>query len=79
MAPLQHIWLTIFNFAPAIILGIYKEWWVGIIAFIAGFILSWILAFTVTTIIPEKVFSIWAWIKPPIVAAIILYLCWNLF
>ena len=79
MSPLQNLWLTIFNFSPAIILGIYKQLWVGIIAFIAGYILSWLLLFAVTINIPYKAMTVWSWIKPPIVALSILALGWNLF
>ena len=79
MTAIQQLWLTIFNFGPAIILGIYKEWWVGIIALVAGFILSWLLVFIVTVNIPEKAMTLWAWIKPPIIALSVLGLGWKFF
>jgi hypothetical protein len=72
MTPMQNLWLTIFNFGPAIILSIYKQWWVGLVALVATFVLSWALVFVVTMNLSGKAMTIWAWIKPPIIAAIVL-------
>ena len=72
MTPLQNLYLTIFNFAPAIILGIYKQWWVGLLALGFSFALSWILTFVVTMNIPTNAMAVWAWAKPPIVASVVL-------
>lgn len=71
MTPIQNIWLTIFNFGPAIYLGIYKQWWVGVLALVATFALSWVLVLFVSSKMPINILSIWAWLKPPIVGAII--------
>ncbi len=72
MTPVQNIWLTIFNFGPAIYLGIYKQWWVSIIALVATFILSWLLVFTISTKLPLKALTLWAWLKPPLIGITIL-------
>jgi hypothetical protein len=76
MTPLQNIWLTIFNFGPAIILGIYKQWWAGLLALLATFIISWALVFVVSLNLSGKAIVAWAWIKPPLIAAIVLGVGW---
>ena len=78
MTPLQNLYLTLFNFGPAIILGIYKHWWVGLAALVACFSLSWILTFLVTMNISTNAMTWWAWVKPPIVASIVLGAGWWL-
>ena len=78
MKPLQNIWLTIFNFVPAIILGVYKHWWLGIMALVATFILSWLLFFIISDKMTGKYFTTWSWIKPPMVATIVLTTGWYL-
>lgn len=78
MSPLQNLYLTLFNFGPAIILGIYKQWWVGFIALFVGLVLSWLLAlFTLQLQGNALIFA--AWLKPPIVAAVVLGGGWWLF
>lgn len=72
MTPLQNLWLSIFNFGPAIILGIYKQWWVGLAAILATFILSWLLVLAVTVNLKGKAMVIWAWVKPPFIATVVL-------
>lgn len=72
MTPAQNIWLTIFNFGPAIYLAIYKQWWTGLLAIIATFILSWLLVFVISTKLPIKALTIWAWLKPPLIAITVL-------
>ncbi len=72
MTSVQNIWLTIFNFGPAIYLGIYKNWWAGIIALLAIFVLSWLLVFAISTKLPFKALTVWAWLKPPLVGLTIL-------
>ena len=72
MTPMQNLWLTIFNFGPAIILGIYKQWWVGLVALVATFVLSWVFMFVVMMNLSGKAMKIWAWVQPPIIAAIVL-------
>jgi hypothetical protein len=79
MTPLQNLWLTIFNFGPAVFLSIYKQWWVGIVALMATLILSWVLTLTVTMNISGANMTTWAWIKPPIIAATVLVAGWWLF
>ncbi len=79
MTPIQNLYLTIFNFSPAVILGIYKQWWVGVEALVATFALSWILTLTVTMKLSGDSMMLWAWLKPPIVAIIILGCGWWLF
>ena len=79
MTPLQNLWLTVFNFGPAIILGIYKQWWVGLIALVATFALSWFLVFSVSTNLPPKAMTVWAWFKPPLLAGAVLGTGWWLF
>jgi membrane-anchored glycerophosphoryl diester phosphodiesterase (GDPDase) len=79
MTPMQNLWLTIFNFFPAIILGIYKQWWVGLIALAATFFISWLLVFAVTANLSMKAMAAWAWVKPPLVAAMVLLGGWWLF
>lgn len=79
MTPLQNAWCTIFNFGPAIILGIYKAWWVGLIAIAATFILSWLIAFSVTFKLPVGAMTAWAWLKPPLLASGVLAAGWWLF
>jgi len=79
MIPMQNLWLTIFNFGPAIILGIYKHWWVGLVAIATTFILSWLLVFVVTMNLSGKAMTIWAWVKPPVIAALVLGAGWWLF
>lgn len=79
MTPMQNLWLTIFNFGPAIFLGIYKQWWVGILALVATFILSWALTLIITMNISSAAMTTWAWIKPPIIAAAVLAVGWWLF
>ena len=74
MTPAQHLWSALFNFGPAIILGIYKQWWVAIIALVASFLLSRLLFLVVSINIPVSAMGLWAWIKGPVVAAIILSL-----
>jgi hypothetical protein len=76
---MQNIWVKIFNFIPPILLGIYKQWWVGIVALIATFALSWVLTFAVTINISGMAMTAWAWIKPPIVAVVVLGAGWWLF
>ena len=79
MNPMQNIWLTIFNFGPAIILGINKNWWLGLVAIASTFILSWVLVFVVTMNLQGKAMIIWAWVKPPIIATLVLGSGWFLF
>ena len=79
MTPSQNLWLTIFNFGPAIVLGVYKSWWVGLAALVATFALSWVLLFAVTVRVPVSAMSAWAWLKPPIVAAAVLWAGWTWF
>lgn len=79
MPPMQNFWLTFFNFCPAIFLGIYKQWWVGIVALVATFVLSWVLTLAVTMNIPDAEMTTWAWIKPPIIAAAVFGAGWWLF
>lgn len=79
MTPIQNLWLTFFNFAPAIILGIYQQWWVGLAALVTTFVLSWILVFIVTMNLSGKAMTVWAWIKPPIIASVVLGAGWWLF
>ena len=72
MSPVQNLWLTIFNFGPALILGIYRDWLVAIIALIATVVLSWILMKVVTAnLTNNKAMMVWAWAKPPLVAALV--------
>jgi len=79
MTATQNLWLTIFNFGPALILAIYKQWWVGPIALVATFILSWLLVFAVSMNLPLKAMTTWAWVKPPIIAALVLGIGWRIF
>lgn len=79
MTPMQNIWLTIFNFGPAVMLGIYKQWWVGLAAIAATFIMSWLLVFTVTMNLQGKAMVAWAWVKPPFIAALVLGAGWWIF
>ena len=79
MTPIQNLWLTIFNYGPAILLAIYKQWWVGVIALVVTFILSWLLVFIVSSKLPNNAMVVWAWVKPPLVAAAVLVGGWFLF
>jgi hypothetical protein len=80
MTPMQHLWVAVFGFGPAIILGLYKQWWVGIVALVVTFVLSWILAVVaMMNISGFATMTIWAWIKPPIIAAAVLTAGWWLF
>lgn len=79
MSSIQNVWLTIFNFGPAIYLGISKTWWVGIFALVLTFILSWVTTFLISFNLSEKLLTIWAWTKPPLIATIILSLSLWLF
>lgn len=79
MTPSQNLWLTIFNFGPPIALAFLKSWWVGLLALAATFILSWVLAFLVSFKLQGKALVFWAWLKPPVVAAIVFSISWVLF
>lgn len=79
MSPMQNLWLTFFSFGPAIVLGIYKEWWVGLLAITATFILSWILTAVLTVNLSLKAISVWAWVKPPIISSVVLFGGWSIF
>lgn len=79
MTSMQNLWLTIFNFGPAVFLGIYKQWWVGVVALVATFVLSWVLTLAVTMNISGNAMTTWAWVKPPIIAAAVLGAGWWLF
>lgn len=76
MTPIQNVWLTIFNFGPAILLGIYKHWWLGVLALATTFILSWVLFFAVTPRIPINAVNAWAWLKPVVIAGVVLSIGW---
>ena len=77
MTPTQQLWVTSFNFGPAIVLSIYKEWWVGIAALVANLAFSLLLFFLVSNRLPAKALIAWAWLKPPIVAVIVLWVGWR--
>tara|TARA_B100000614_G_scaffold253054_1_gene266511 strand:- start:588 stop:833 length:246 start_codon:yes stop_codon:yes gene_type:complete len=79
LTPLQNAWLTIFNFGPAIILGIYKAWWVGLIAVAATFAISWLITLTVSVNLPIEAMTAWAWLKPMLLGCGVLVVGWWLF
>ena len=79
MTPMQNLWLTVFNFGPAIVLGISKQWWVGLLALFATFVLSWLLVLAVTKNLSGSAMTWWAWIKPVLVASVVLVSGLHLF
>ena len=67
------------TFGPAIILGISKAWWVGVIAFVVQGIFNWFFLICVTPKLPER------WM-PPVVrvgpyarALVVLIAGWRIF
>lgn len=79
MTPLQTLWTLIFNFGPAIILSVYKQWWAGFVAIAVIFVLKWIMFFvTMWLSLPIGVMRILAWIENPIIAGIVLAIGWKL-
>jgi hypothetical protein len=79
MTILQHLYVTVFVWGPSILLGFVKAWWVGVLAFVLSFIISWILMFAVTSNMPPRVMTAWAWVNPPFIAAIVLSAGWWAF
>jgi len=79
MTPAQNIWVMLFNFGPAIFLAIYKSWWVGLLALVAAFVVSWLLVFLVSFRLPTNAMAAWAWLKPPLVATVVLSVGWFYF
>ncbi|MES1934630.1 hypothetical protein T35B1_18598 [Salinisphaera shabanensis T35B1] len=79
MTPAQNMWVMIFTFAPALALVIYKNWWVGLLALVSTLILSWALAFSVSSRLSANFMAIWAWLKPPMVAAVVFCAGWFYF
>ncbi len=68
MTPAQHIWTTVFLWGPAIFIGIYSSWWLGVLAVPLSFILSLGLSVLITPKISMDLMAVWAWIKPPVIA-----------
>ena len=73
------MWVMLFTFFPAIALSIYKQWWVGLLALVSTLILSWALAFLVSSRLPANSMAIWAWLKAPLVAAVVFCAGWFYF
>lgn len=78
MTPTQNFWTTFFLFAPTIYLGTTIGWLTGVLAFFVSMLLSWGLGFLTLMYASEKMslgaMTIWAWIKPPIIALGVLQL-----
>ena len=79
MTSMQNFWLAAFNFGPAIVLAIYKQWWVGLVALFATFVLSWLLVFGVSNSLSASALTWLAWMKPVLVGSVVLFAGWHLF
>lgn len=79
MTPAQNFYTTVCNFGPAIFLGFLKSVWAGVFAVVVTFALSFALTFLVSSRISSERMLTWAWIKPGVVALIVLTISWNLF
>lgn len=78
MTPTQSFWTAFFLFAPPIYLGIDMGWLTGLLALFVSMLLSWGLGFLTLIYASERMslsaMTIWAWVKPPIVALVVLQL-----
>ena len=79
MTPAQNLWSALFNFGPAIYLGIALRWWVGLVALAATFLLGWFLFFLVSVRLPPEGHAPWAWLKGPFVATFVMISCLAFF
>jgi hypothetical protein len=71
MTSLQNLYVTILLWGPAILLGVFTTWWIGVLAFVANAALSLALAIAVTPKIPMQFMLFWAWVKPALVALLV--------
>lgn len=79
MTAIQSLYVTIFTWLPVLIFAINKAWWVALLALVAHVVISWLLVFIVTANISVGLMKAWAWIKPPSVCSLILWVGWELF
>jgi len=79
MTSFQKLYSALFLFGPPVILSIYKEWWLGVVAFVVSFILSMILTFTVSLKLSPEKLKVWAWVKPALIGFLLLYAGFNFF
>ena len=79
MTLFQMLYASIMLFGPSIILIIQRDWIIGGFSFIASFVLSWIFTLIVSSKLSVNMLTFWAWIKPLLIAIIVLWAGLNLF
>ncbi|MEL6303168.1 MAG: hypothetical protein AAFQ20_00095 [Bacteroidota bacterium] len=72
MKPEQKLWSSLFLFGPAIYIGIEYDILKGLLAFVLTFVLGAIIGQISIKILSIQHMKIWAYVKGPFVAAILI-------
>ncbi|MEH6519284.1 MAG: hypothetical protein V7742_21615 [Halioglobus sp.] len=67
--------MTVFTFGVPIFIGFQTVWWIGLIAFFVQWVIGaglGVAALAASESIPMSVMTAWAWLKPPLVAAVVI-------
>lgn len=68
----QKLWSISFLLGPAVYIGIEYNFWHGLLAFTLTFVLGIIIGQISIRIVPMQHMKIWAYVKGPIIASIII-------
>jgi fucose permease len=57
---------------PAIVLGVLKTWWVGVVAYLAIFVLKFVLGWGMLSVVPPRFLELWGYAKNLLVGLAVL-------